>query len=236
MTGVLVALLAIMWALVLVPPLVRTRENAHLAGKVGTYNKELRALASGPAPSFGGGRYVLTPKRFDEPNSRMVMYRRRRMFSALVSALMMSLVMGAIPGLRSFWWLSLIIAIAAGGYAAFLVSEKNRGAHRTAFGSAGRPQARPQAPLQPVPNRGFFTDSIINPEDGHRHPIRKAYDGDETPHVVATRPSALFQLFDEEDRATEPSRAAATPLFPAFEEDEADDGLSELGWAHAGHL
>lgn len=205
MTGVLVALLAFLWALVLIPPLLRARDNTSL-GTVNTFNRGMRALGSNRDSTFTGGRYVLTPMTpLDAPDPRLVTYRRRRVFSAMISGLGCTLVLGAVPGLRMIWWASLVLAIAVGGFAAFLVSEKSRsdrmkleGTNRTTYQRQGAYQR--QAVYEQFPD---VPTSL------------RVYQNAREPAAARTRPQPVFRILDD---------------------DEDDDGLSELSWARAGQL
>lgn len=199
MTGVLVALLAILWALVLVPPLMKTRDNTSLTGTVGSFNKGMRALGSNHAQPLTGGRYVLTPKTpLDAPDPRLVIHRRRRMFCGILTGLVLTLALGAIPALRMLWWASLILAVTMGAFAAFLISEKGRNDYlKLQGGSRTSPSAREsRTPDVPTALRLYQNETEYLP------PI--------------SRPQPVFRILDEDD--------------------EEDDGLSELGWAQAGQL
>lgn len=205
MTGVLVALLAFLWALVLLPPLLKARDNTSL-GTVNTFNRGMRALGSNRDSTFTGGRYVLTPMTpLDAPNPRLVTYRRRRVFSGLIAGLGCTLVLGAVPGLRMFWWASLILAIAVGGFAAFLVSEKSRSDRMKLQGTNRTPYQR-QAAYQ---RRAAYQDAPDVPTS------LRMYQNEREPAPATSRRQPVFRILDDEDD---------------------DDGLSELGWARAGQL
>lgn len=199
MTGVLVALLAFLWALVLVPPLMRVRDNTSL-GSVGTFNRGMRALGSNHDRALTGGRYVLTPKTpLDEPDPRLVIYRRRRIFSGMLAGLGCTLVLGTIPGLRMLWWVSLILAVTIAGFAAFLISEKSRNDYLRLKSTNRTPYQR-----QPAYSRQPDTPTALRMFEQHHEPVR-----------TLSRPQPVFRILDEDDE---------------------DDGLSELGWARAGQL
>ena len=60
MTGVLVALLAVLWAVVLLPILFNAKQNTSVLGSVGTFSRSMRALSSNHIQPAMGGRWVLT--------------------------------------------------------------------------------------------------------------------------------------------------------------------------------
>lgn len=193
MTGVLVILLAILWAAVLVPPLLRSREDASL-GSVGSFSRSMHALGSSHSPPLTGGRYVLAPRTpLDRPDPRLLIYRRRRIFCGLVAGLLVSLGLGAIPGMHVLLWVSLLMAIAVAGFAAFLVAEKSRNANYLRLSSTHRTPHRRQDLYVPTELRSYEEEQVR----------------------VVGRSQPVFRMLDE---------------------DEEDDGLSELGWARAGRL
>lgn len=193
MTGVLVGLLAVLWALVLVPPLMRTRDYDSLS--VGSFSRGMKALGSNYGDRAMGGRYVLTPKtQLDEPDPRLLIFRRRRNFSAMVAGLLITSILGLVPIFRMVWWASLLFALAVIGYAAYLITERSR---TVAY-------HRPLSAPRDQRDRQFAAMGA-----GMTPPMS------ESVHVLSAEPRAFFN---------------------AFEDDEVDDGLSELGWARAGRL
>lgn len=143
MTGMLVAMLAILWAVVLVPVLLRAKENSSVSMTVGTFNRSMRALGSNHNQPVAGGRWVLTPgSPLDQPDPTEIIFRRRRIFCGMLAALAISLPASLIPGLRFMLWVSLALMVSLGGFIAFLISEKNRRPHRPAA-SSQRPQQDP---------------------------------------------------------------------------------------------
>jgi hypothetical protein len=142
-TGVLVALLAVLWAAVLLPILLNAKQNTSVLGSVGTFSRSMRALSSNHIQPAMGGRWVLTPRRpTDQQDRKMTILRRRRIFVSLLGAFGCTLFFGILPGLHSMLWVSLILAITLGGYVAFLVQEKKR-----------EPVHHRLAPLAPVNQR-----------------------------------------------------------------------------------
>lgn len=132
MTGVLVALLAVLWAVVLLPVLLRAKENSSVSLSVGTFSRSMRALGSNHEQPHLGGRWVLTPRTplDDEVDPSEVIFRRRRIFCGLLAALAFTLPSSLVPGLHFLIWVSAAIAIGLAGFTAFLISEKNRRPNR----------------------------------------------------------------------------------------------------------
>lgn len=130
MTGALIALLAVLWAVVLLPVALRAKENA-VSVSVGTFSRSMRALSSNHEAPAMSGRWVLTPRTpLDEPDPALTIFRRRRIFCGLLAALAFSLPASLAPGLHFLIWVSGALAIALGGFTAFLVNEKKRRAYR----------------------------------------------------------------------------------------------------------
>jgi len=135
MTGVLVALLAVLWAVVLLPVLLKAKENSSVSVSVGTFNRSMRALSSNhDAPNLGG-RWVLTPRNPMEEtvtNQSEIIFLRRRIFCGMLAALAFCLPASLVPGLRFLIWVSAALFLALVGFAAFLINEKNRKPYRPA--------------------------------------------------------------------------------------------------------
>jgi hypothetical protein len=148
-TGVLVALLAVLWAAVLLPVLLSAKQNTSITGSVGTFSRSMRALSSNHIQPAMGGRWVLTPRRPNDQEERKTrILKRRRIFVSLLGALGFNLFLGILPGFHSMLWVSLILAVTLGGYVAFLLQEKNREpAHRR----LAPPIPGNQRPVEDVP-------------------------------------------------------------------------------------
>lgn len=127
MTGILVALLAVLWAAVLLPVLLSAKQNTSVTGSVGTFSRSMRALSSNHAQPYMGGRWVLTPRTVDdEADRKMTILRRRRIFVSLLGTLGITLFLGLLPGLRTMLWASLTFAVILGAFVAYLIQEKSR--------------------------------------------------------------------------------------------------------------
>lgn len=124
MTGILVALLGVLWAVVLLPVLLSAKQNTSVSGSVGTFSRSMRALSSNHAQP-DGGRWVLTPRPpEDESDRKLMMLRRRRIFSAIFGTFCFTLFIGLLPNTRSMLWAALVSALALAGYATYLIQQK----------------------------------------------------------------------------------------------------------------
>lgn len=127
MTGVLVAVLAILWAVVLLPVLLSAKQNTSIVGSVGTFSRSMRALSSNHIQPAMGGRWVLTPRTVDDEEQRKAtILKRRRIFVTLLGSFGSSFFLGLLPGLRVMLWIALVLAFALAGYVAYLIEEKKR--------------------------------------------------------------------------------------------------------------
>lgn len=135
MTGVLVALLAVLWAVVLLPVLLKAKDNSSVSLTVGTFNRSMRALSSNHEVPHMGGRWVLTPRNpMDGPVSSQTetIFMRRRIFCGMLAALAFCLPASLVPGLRFLVWVSAALFLGLVGFAAFLINEKNKRPYRPA--------------------------------------------------------------------------------------------------------
>ena len=112
MNGALVVILVLLWALVLLPGALRSRRSSPTAS-VGTFERAMDVLARRGEP----GRYIYVPRDAGrivgdrERRRRMVMARRRRTFTQLAIATVVSLPVSIIGGDR--WWLSFFVLATA---------------------------------------------------------------------------------------------------------------------------
>lgn len=131
MTGVLVALLAVLWAVVLLPVLLKAKEDSSVSVSVGTFSRSMRALSSNHDQPAMGGRWVLTPRSpLDEPSPNEIIFKRRRLFCGLLAGVLVTLPMSFLPGLRFMFWISGLLALGLACFTAFLISEKNKRPYR----------------------------------------------------------------------------------------------------------
>ncbi|MGQ0680057.1 MAG: hypothetical protein ACT4OM_10475 [Actinomycetota bacterium] len=127
MTGILVALLGVLWAVVLLPVLLSARQNTSVTGSVGTFSRSMRALGSNHIQPSMGGRWVLTPRPpEDEADRKMTMLRRRRVFCSMVGTLCFTLFLGMLPTMRPMLWVAMVAGLSLGAYVYFLIQQKQR--------------------------------------------------------------------------------------------------------------
>ncbi|MBI4730075.1 MAG: hypothetical protein HY775_11375 [Acidobacteria bacterium] len=144
-----VLLLALVWAVVLVPSLFRTRLESSPIDGVRSFERSMGVLANarrrGQALS---GRWVMVPRDVTAPRSRRrrVVRRRRTTFERLVAAAGATFVLGLVPQLRWLLLVHLAIDAVLGGYAARLIQWKQDEERRT-------PAARPYPVEDAYPDR-----------------------------------------------------------------------------------
>ena len=142
--------LAVIWAAVLVPPLVRARAEGRPADSIGNFRRQLHVLQRTgpgvvpPANSLGLGLmapravppYALGPARRAVPMSAeaarkaRTVKRRRDILFGLLAAMGGSLVLGLLPSLRVLWGLHVVLDLLFVGYVAMLVRIRNEAAER----------------------------------------------------------------------------------------------------------
>jgi len=115
-----ILLLALAWAVVLVPSLLKPRFESSPIDSVGNFERSMGILASARhGRTHIPGRWVMVPKDLPQGPKRrrnLVIQRRRRNFYRLIIVMVASLILGAVPGLRFFLWVSLASFGALGLY------------------------------------------------------------------------------------------------------------------------
>ncbi len=118
--GVLIiVLLALAWAIVLVPSLARPRFETSPIDGVRSFERSMGILANTRQDRQQvPGRWVMVPKGVSAPVSRRqrVMLRRRRIFARLLLAAGVTFLLGIIPALRSVWIAHVVLDVALVGY------------------------------------------------------------------------------------------------------------------------
>ena len=134
-------ILAVIWAAVLIPPLLGARAEGRPADSIGDFRRQLsvlrRAAPIGTPPtnqlaSYGAVPFVPGPHtqaRQDAARRRTVK-RRRDVFYALVTSMAGTLVLGMVPGLRVLLGLHLVLDALFVAYVALLVRMRNQAAER----------------------------------------------------------------------------------------------------------
>lgn len=162
MTITVLLILAVLWAAVLVPPVLRNRSENRRGEPIGPLN--LRAGSKRPRPSLGsafnspspGGAFrpaafpsrPLGPAPANGVSSRPPVMspaqrRRRDVLVILVGAVGVSLVLAFFTGVLAIWLLHLLADALLAGYVFLLVRMKQRGGV-----AAGRGALPPPIPLE----------------------------------------------------------------------------------------
>lgn len=147
---VFVVLLALVWGVVLVPSIFRTRLESSPINAVRRFEHSMGILARARRYS-GPGRWVMVPKgRPQRPIDRRrqrVMRRRRQAFVRLVTAAGATFILGIPSPLRFVWWAHLAVDLALVTYMYRLrqwkVQERDKIVH------IGPVPAEPAMPLEP---------------------------------------------------------------------------------------
>ncbi len=131
MNGALVFLLALLWALVILPGALRSRRTSP-ASSVGTFERAMDILARRESNGYGGdGRYVYVPNdavRISGDRAirqQEIMTRRRRTFIRLLVLTLASMVISVAGGGQ--WWFMFVATVALlSGYVALLLRWKSQ--------------------------------------------------------------------------------------------------------------
>jgi hypothetical protein len=106
-----ILLLALAWAVVLVPSLLKPRFESSPIDGVRNFERSMGILASARhGRTEIPGRWVMVPKDLPQGPKRrrnLVIQRRRRNFLRLIIIVVASLILGVIPGLHYFLWVNL---------------------------------------------------------------------------------------------------------------------------------
>jgi hypothetical protein len=145
---VLLLILAVVWAVVLVPPWLRNRADARPADSISAFRHRLSVLErTGPVgarripmissrPDVRG--FAPSVRRPSRSASAMASYsakartqrRRRDIFVGLLAAMGTSLVLGFVPSLRILWVVHVLVDLLFVSYVALLVQMRNQVAER----------------------------------------------------------------------------------------------------------
>ena len=137
-------ILAVVWAVFLVPQVVRARTESRPSDSIGAFQRQLSVLerttpggvtplrsyrsvspvSSTPSAALGGGVAFALPTRSE------VRKRRRDILLGLLAAMAGSLVLGLVPGLRVMLGLHLVLDLLFAGYVALLIRARNLAAER----------------------------------------------------------------------------------------------------------
>lgn len=134
-------ILALVWAVFLVPQVVRARTERGPADSIGAFQRQLSVLERATPGSGVGSSLSSLPVRsavpgpalplsFHLPSRSEVRKRRRDILLGLLAAMGGSLVLGLIPGLRVMLGLNLVLDVLFVGYVALLIRARNLAAER----------------------------------------------------------------------------------------------------------
>lgn len=112
-----IVVLALIWAAVLIPPIVRNRADRR-AEFIDSFRQQMGALDSGRAAARAAAA-ERRPKRRVSPQQR-----RRDILGGLLGAMIGSLLLGAIPSLRAVWVLHLFLLNLFIGYLSLLAHQR----------------------------------------------------------------------------------------------------------------
>lgn len=144
----LLLILAVVWAVVLVPPWLRSRADARPADSIGAFRHRLTVLErTGPIgtrrvpmlshrPETHG--FVPIARRPAPRGTQMAAMssrartqrRRRDIFVGMLAAMVTSLVLGFVPSLRILWVVHVLVDAMFVTYVALLVHMRNQAAER----------------------------------------------------------------------------------------------------------
>lgn len=137
--------LAVIWAAVLVPPLLRARAEGRPADSIGNFRRQLHVLQRTgpgvfpPANTLGASMGPYRPVapglaiRSASPEAARrarTLKRRRDVLFGLLGAMGGTLLLGLLPSLRVLWGLHLVLDLLFAGYVALLVRMRNEAAER----------------------------------------------------------------------------------------------------------
>ena len=137
--------LAVIWAAVLVPPMLRARSESRPADSIGNFRHQLSVLRrTGPTvvppahrlriPSFSAApapTYQMARTYSPETARRArTMKRRRDVLFTLAAAMGITLLLGLLPPFRAVLWLHVACDVAFGAYVAMLIKMRNEAAER----------------------------------------------------------------------------------------------------------
>jgi hypothetical protein len=140
---VVLLILAVVWAVFLVPQLVRARAERTPADSIGAFRSQLSVLerttpgqavpSRAAARPILGGAYTTVPAYRPAgalPTRSQVRKRRRDILQALLAATAGSFVLGLVPFLRPMWMVTLLLAGLTAAYVFMLVRVRNIAAER----------------------------------------------------------------------------------------------------------
>ena len=133
-------ILAVIWAAVLIPPLLAGRAEGRPADSIGDFRRQLSVLRraapvgapTAPLAPYGTVPFVAAPRTQsrNEAARRRTVKRRRDVFYALLTSMGGTLAIGLMPGMRVLLGLNLVLDALFVGYVALLLRMRNVAAER----------------------------------------------------------------------------------------------------------
>ena len=123
-------ILALVWAVFLVPQVLRARAEGSPADSIGAFRKQLYVLSRTSPVHDGEGRPALEPSyAFDvdhyRPRRSEVRRRRRQILVGLLAAMSATLVLGLMPGLQALLVVHLVLDLLCVAYVGLLIRARN---------------------------------------------------------------------------------------------------------------
>jgi hypothetical protein len=142
LTIVVLLILAVIWAAVLIPPLMGARAEGRPADSIGDFRRQLTVLRRAAPASMPPAHTMATMGNVvpivpveqlqlrATASRQRTLKRRRDVFYALLSAMAGTLVLGLVPGMRALLGLHLVLDALFVGYVALLLRMRNETAER----------------------------------------------------------------------------------------------------------
>jgi hypothetical protein len=140
LTIVVLLILAVIWAAVLIPPLLGARAEGRPADSIGDFRRQLSVLRRAAPASMPPAHTMTNVVPFTVPQPaaavresarrRRTLKRRRDVFYALLSAMGGTLLLGMVPGMHVLLGLHLVLDAVFAGYVALLLRVRNEAAER----------------------------------------------------------------------------------------------------------
>jgi hypothetical protein len=141
LTIVVLLILAVIWAAVLIPPVLGARAEGRPADSIGDFRRQLHVLrraapvgvpAANTLASYGSAPFVAAPRTQSRQDAarRRTVKRRRDVFYALLSSMAGTLVLGMLPGLHVLLGLHVVLDALCLAYVGMLIRMRNQAAER----------------------------------------------------------------------------------------------------------
>jgi len=127
LTFLAIVILIVLWGAVLVPMVLRAKQETSPITSVGVFRRGMQALT--PRRSAQGRMILMPPRRLSTTDQRRrTMYRRRQLFNGLLFTAVATLVLSLIPEVRWMLYLHLAVDALLAGFVIFLLRVKGRDA------------------------------------------------------------------------------------------------------------